>query len=66
MFTVNRLGLTPKLMRCLATANIIENPNGTVRRVNRRVTNYQDARLAMRWTGAAFRRLKRVSGKFKA
>ena len=25
MFTVNRLGLPPTLMRCLATTNIIEN-----------------------------------------
>lgn len=28
-FTVNRLGLTATLMRCLTTTNIIENPNGT-------------------------------------
>ena len=26
-FTVNRLRLTPALMRCLCTTNIIENPN---------------------------------------
>jgi hypothetical protein len=32
-FTVNELGLTPALMRGLSTANIIENPNGAVRRV---------------------------------
>jgi hypothetical protein len=30
-FTVSRLKLTPALMRCLATTNIIENPNGAVR-----------------------------------
>jgi hypothetical protein len=31
-FTVNRLKLTPSLMRCLASTNVIENPNGAVRR----------------------------------
>jgi len=36
-FTVNRLKLTPALMRCLCTTNIIENPNGAVRRVTNRV-----------------------------
>ena len=29
-FTVNRLRLTPALIRCLSTTNIIENPNGAV------------------------------------
>ena len=28
VFTVNRLGLTPQLMRCLVTTNLIENPCG--------------------------------------
>ena len=36
-FTVNRLKLTPALMRCLCTTNIIENPNGAVRRVTGRI-----------------------------
>jgi len=39
MFTINRLELSPSLMRCLATTNLIESPNGGVRmrtgRVNR-------------------------------
>jgi len=30
-FTVNRLKLTPALIRCLSSTNIIENPNGVVR-----------------------------------
>jgi len=30
-FTVNRLKFIPELVRCLSTANIIENPNGAVR-----------------------------------
>ena len=53
-FTVNRLGLTPTLRRCLATTNIIENPNGAVRRVTRRVSRYRDAEMALRWTAAGF------------
>ena len=51
-FTVNALGLPPTLMRCLCTTNIIENPNGIVRRTSRRVTRYRDANMALRWTAA--------------
>jgi len=54
IFTVNRLGLTPQLMRCLATTNLIENPNGGVRRVTRRVCRYRDAEMALRWTATGF------------
>lgn len=53
-FTVNALGLPPTLMRCLCTTNIIENPNGIVRRTSRRVTRYRDADMALRWTAAGF------------
>ena len=49
-FTVNALGLPPTLTRCLCTTNIIENPNGIVRRTSRRVTRYRDADMAPRWT----------------
>ena len=53
-FTVNRLQLTPSLMRCLCTTNIIENPNGAVRRVTHRVSHYRDAEMALRWTATGF------------
>lgn len=53
-FTVNDLGLPPSLTRCLCTTNIIENPNGIVRRTSRRVTRYRDIDMAMRWTAAGF------------
>jgi putative transposase len=53
-FTVNALGLPPSLTRCLCTTNIIENPNGIVRRTSRRVTRYRDAAMALRWTAAGF------------
>lgn len=54
IFTVNRLGLTPALARCLATTNLIENPNGAVRRVSGRVCRYRDAEMALRWTASGF------------
>lgn len=53
-FTVNRLNLTPALMRCLSTTNLIENPNGAVRRVTYRVNRYRDADMALRWTATGF------------
>jgi putative transposase len=53
-FTVNRLKLTPSLIRCLASTNVIENPNGAVRRVTHRVSRYRDAEMALRWTATGF------------
>lgn len=53
-FTVNRLKLTPSLMRCLASTNVIENLNGAVRRVTHRVSRYRDAAMALRWTATGF------------
>lgn len=53
-FTVNRLQLTPSLRRCLCTTNIVENPNGAVRRVTHRVSHYRDAEMALRWTATGF------------
>ena len=54
LFTINRLGVTGELARCLATTNVIESPNSAVRRVGRRVTNYRDVKMAMRWAAAGF------------
>ena len=54
LFTINRLGVTGELARCLATTNIIESPNSQVRRVSGRLTRYRDAQMAMRWTAAGF------------
>lgn len=52
--TVSRMKLPPSLMRCLCTTNIIENPNGAVRRVSRRVCRDRDADMALRWTSTGF------------
>ena len=65
-FTVNRMKLTPRLMRCLSTTNIIENPNGAVRRTTNRICRWRDAQMALRWTAAAFleaeKRFRRIQG----
>lgn len=65
ILTVTRLGLPAELRRSLACTNIIENMNGTIRRVCRNVKRWQNAGMALRWTAAGmmeaakgFRRLK--------
>jgi putative transposase len=49
LFTVNALGLTPSLMRCLASTNVIENPNGRLRAIARNVTRWRDGQMIERW-----------------
>ena len=48
------------------TTNIIENPNGTVRRQTRRVCRWQDGAMVLRWAASAFlnaeKKFHRVSG----
>ncbi len=65
ILTVSRLGLPSQLRRSLACTNIVENMNGTIRRVCRNVKRWRDAKMALRWTAAGmmeaakgFRRLK--------
>jgi putative transposase len=53
-FTVNRLRLTPALMRCLCTTNIIENPNGAVRRITGRICRWRDHEMVLRWMASAY------------
>jgi len=53
-FTINRLGLSVKLRRCLATTNLIESPHSGVRLRTRRVTNWQGGGMALRWAAGAF------------
>lgn len=54
LFTLNRLGLPPSLTRCLATTNIIENPNSAVRRRTLRVSRWRDGEMVWRWAASAF------------
>ena len=61
--------LPKALERTLSTPNAIENLNGGVRRVTRRVTHWRDGSMVLRWTAAAllehakgFRRLRGYRG----
>jgi putative transposase len=54
MFTINRLGLPSSLRRCLGTTNLIDSSHSGVRQRTRRVSNWQDGSMALRWAGAAF------------
>lgn len=54
MFTINRLGLPPSLMRCLSSTNIIESPHSGVRLRTRRICRWRDGRMVLRWAAAAF------------
>ena len=58
-FTINRLGLPPSLMRCLATTNIIESPHAGVRIRTRRVTRWQNGSMVRRWMASAFLRTEK-------
>jgi len=54
MFTLNSLGLTPNLARCLASTNIVESSHSGLRLRTRRVCHWQDGKMVMRWAAAAF------------
>ncbi len=54
MFTVNRLGLSPALRRCLCPTNLIESPHSGVRLCTRRICRRRDGRMVLRWAAAAF------------
>ena len=52
-FTINRLGLPPRLRKCLATTNIIESSLSGVEALTRRVTRWRSGEMALRWAAAA-------------
>lgn len=66
MFTAATLGVQGPLARSLSNTNIIESPNSVVRRHSQRVTNYQNADMALRWTVMGFleseRGMRRIKG----
>jgi transposase-like protein len=66
LFTVNRIGLSPGLRRCLTTTNIIESPHSGVRRRTGRVSYWQDGKMVLRWAAASFldaeKSFKRIMG----
>jgi len=66
MFTVNVLGLPKTLRRCLGSTNLIESPNSGIRSRTRRVKNWQDHGMVVRWVAASLldmeKRFKRIMG----
>ena len=54
MFTINRLGLPPRLRKCLGTTNLIDSTHSGVRLKTGRVTNWKNGAMALRWAAAAF------------
>jgi len=66
MFTINALGLPKILRRCLGTTNIIESPNSGVRNRTRRVKNWRDHSMVVRWVASSLldmeQRFKRIMG----
>jgi len=53
LFTVNRLGLSPSLRRCLTTTNLIESPHSAVRTRTIRVSRWGDGKMVLRWAAAS-------------
>ena len=66
MFTVNRLGLPSSLAKCLTTTNIIDSTHSGLRQRTRRVTNWKNGEMALRWSAVAFleteKNYRRVTG----
>jgi len=66
MFTINALGLPKALRRCLGSTNVIESPNSGIRSRTRRVKNWQDHVMVVRWVAASLldmeEHFKRIMG----
>jgi len=66
MFTINKLGLPKILRRCLGSTNVIESPNSGIRSRTRRVKNWQDHGMVVRWVATSLldmeKRFKRIMG----
>lgn len=65
-FTINRLGLPPKLRRCLATTNLIESPHSGVRMRTKRVCRWRSQEMVMYWAASAWseteKKFRRIQG----
>lgn len=53
MFTINELELPASLRRCLGSTNIIESSFSGTRNRTRRVTNWRDGKMVLRWAASA-------------
>src|SRR5690606_14397973 len=56
------IGLKEVLERTLSTTNMLENLNGSIRRVSRNVKHWQDGRMIKRWVAAG---IIEASSKFR-
>lgn len=65
-FTINRLGLPPKLRRCLATTNLIESPHSGVRMRTKRVSRWRNQEMIIYWAASAWseteKKFRRIQG----
>ena len=48
------LGLPPRLRKCLGSTNLIDSTHSGVRQKTRRVTNWKNGAMALRWAAASF------------
>jgi len=66
MFTINRLGLPSRLRKCLGTTNLIDSTHSGARQKTRRVTNWTNGAMALRWAAASFveteKNYRRIAG----
>ena len=46
--------MSAKLRRCLGTTNIVESPTSGVRLRTRRVTNWKNGQMVLRWAATAY------------
>jgi putative transposase len=64
--TVIKLALPPTLRRSLSTTNMLENLNGSIRRVTRNVKRWRATDMRRRWVGLAIaeasKRFRRIKG----
>lgn len=64
--TVHRLGLRGALRKTLSSTNVIENCQGTTRRITRNVKRWRDGAMVLRWVGCALlvaeKRFHRIKG----
>ena len=47
-------GLPPRLRKCLGSTNLIDSTHSGVRQKTRRVTNWKNGAMALRWAAASF------------
>ncbi|MCP4445917.1 MAG: IS256 family transposase, partial [Myxococcales bacterium] len=51
--TIKNFGLSNMLERSLSSTNIIENLNGSIRQITRRVKTWKSGTMVLRWVGSA-------------